>query len=262
MTMKVETMKRFLRHKYRLDTAHKSLGKFALALTTFLAVSVVPTLALAQSDTEASKPRPAIALNTESTASSFVGLSPSLSGAMIELPADAIGSGLFKLDLSRQDCLSGSASCVRRDETLGLAYNKPFKGISVKGLDLQLTPKASVSFDDETSSAVVGALVRIGDDLREGSDLKANTWYFFAGADAEAVTYSPNSLSRMTSGNFHLQDRIIVGDAQAGIGYRIGDADLSLGYFRREVSSFSSHDPADDFTLSENAAALSFTWRR
>ena len=62
-------------------------------------------------------------------------------------------------------------------------------------------------------------------------------------------------MSRLTSGQFHLQDRIIVGDAQAGLGYRIGNADLSLSYLRREASG-------EDFSFNEDAAALSFTWKR
>lgn len=255
-------MSSFSSHKLSFNNVNTRLRSYGVMLGSLIALIIFAPSASAQSETESSKPGAAITLNTSTNTSNFVGLSPSLSGAMIELPADAVGSRLFNLDLTDQDCLSGSSTCLRRDETIGLQYSKPLKGISVKGLDLQLTPKAAVNFDDETSSAVVGALVKIGDDLREGSDLKANTWYFFAGADAEAVTYSPNSVRRMTSGSFHLQDRIIVGDAQAGIGYRIGDADLSLGYFRREISSFSTNDPMDDFSKTENAAALSFTWRR
>lgn len=247
----------------RLKATPRKALRAALSCASVLAVFSFASTALAQNNAS-SKPgqntqtNSAVSLNT-----GFVGLSPSLSGAMIELPVDAVGSTLFDLDLSNPDCLSGSAACFNRSsEKLDMIYNKPLKGVTVKGVDLTLTPRASVSFDDDASSALVGALVRIGDDLREGSDLKSNTWYVFAGADAEAVTYSPNSVSRLTSGNFHLQDRIIVGDAQAGIGYRIGDADVSLGYFRREVSSFSSNDPTDDYSKKEDAAAISFTWRR
>ena len=101
----------------------------------------------------------------------------------------------------------------------------------------------------------VGAVIEIGEDLREGSEFESNTWYFFAGADAEALTYSPNSVGRITSGQFHLQDRIIVGDAQAGVGYRIGDADVSVSYTRREASG-------EAYKFVEDAAALSFTWKR
>jgi len=62
-------------------------------------------------------------------------------------------------------------------------------------------------------------------------------------------------MDRLTQGQFYLQDNIFVGDAQAGVGYRIGDADVSLSYMRREATS-------DDFNYSEDAAALSFTWKR
>ena len=166
-----------------------------------------------------------------------------------------MGSTLFKLDLSDTNCLTGGQGCASRSERLDLGYSKAFTSRSQKGLDLSLTPRAVLRFNDESSSAVVGAVVEIGEDLRKGSEFDNNTWYFFAGADAEALTYSPNSVGRLTSGQFHLQDRIIVGDAQAGLGYRIGDADVSLSYLRREAT-------AEDFSFKEDAAALSFTWKR
>jgi hypothetical protein len=202
-------------------------------------------------------------MNMSSEETGYVGLSPSLSGALIDLPADSVGSALFKLDISDTSCVTGNTACLSRDDnTINASYYKPIKSFNVKGLDLQLQPKASMRFNDESSSALVGAVVRLGEDLREGSDLDANTWYVFAGADAEAVTYTPSGMRQLTSGQFYLQDRIIVGDAQAGLGYRIGDADVSIGYFRREVSSFGNNDPSDDFSKTEDAAALSFTWRR
>lgn len=180
---------------------------------------------------------------------------PDFTSNILDLPAESVGSTLFKLDLADTGCLTGGEGCLSRSETLDLGYAKAFTSRSQKGLDLSLTPRASLRFNDESSSAVVGAVVEIGEDLRKGANFDNNTWYFFAGADAEALTYSPNSVGRLTSGQFHLQDRIIVGDAQAGLGYRIGDADVSLSYLRREAT-------AEDFSFKEDAAALSFTWKR
>lgn len=174
--------------------------------------------------------------------------------APLDLPAESVGSSLFKLDLSNPDCLTGERQCVRRDD-IDLGVSKSITALSQTGIDFTLTPRASLRFDDDGRSALVGAVIEIGEDLREGSDFDNNTWYFFAGADAEALTYSPNSVSRLTSGQFHLQDRIIVGDAQAGLGYRLGDTDVSLSYMRREAT-------AEDFSFKEDAAALSFTWKR
>ncbi len=192
----------------------------------------------------------------------FVGLSPAVKGAIIDLPDYSAGSRLFNLDFANTACLAGELSCLTPSETLDVKYNTSFAARIDKGLDIELSPRASVRFDDDSSSALVGALVRIGDDLKDASDFKNNTWYMFAGADAEAVSYSPNSTGRMTNGEFYLQDKIIVGDAQAGVGYRIGDADVSLGYFRREVTTFGNDLDSESGSYSEDAAALSFTWRR
>lgn len=189
-------------------------------------------------------------------------LSPALGNTFIDIPGESVGSRLFDLDMSNLSCVTGEEGCLRRTDQLDLGYSKSLTTKLDGKVDIQLTPRASVSFNDDSSSAIVGALVRIGDDLKEDSDLKSNTWYMFAGADAEAVTYAPGSVRRIASGEFHLQDRIIVGDAQAGVGYRIGDADVSVGYFRREVTSFGRELNSSSISFKEDAAALSFTWRK
>jgi len=214
----------------------------------------VSTSALAQ-DKETSGNQAKIMTPTDGLNLNLGNTSLGSPSTILDLPAESVGSTLFKLDLADTGCLTGVEGCLSRTESLDLGYAKAFTSRSQTGLDLTLTPRAALRFNDESSSAVVGAVVEIGEDLRKGSDLDNNTWYFFAGADAEALTYSPNSVGRLTSGQFHLQDRIIVGDAQAGLGYRIGDADVSLSYLRREAT-------AEDFSFKEDAAALSFTWKR
>lgn len=173
----------------------------------------------------------------------------------IDLPVDSIGSTLFKLDLSDQNCFSGLSRCEVRTDSPRLGISKYIAARQGDGIDLVLRPRASFRFDDNSSSTMVGAVVEIGEDLRRNSDYKTNTWYLFAGADAEALTYAPDGIRRLSSGQLHLQDRIIVGDAQAGLGYRIGDADVSLSYLRREAT-------AEGISYNEDAAALSFTWKR
>ena len=239
-------------HKLRLQAMKKCSLMAVLVLSACLASVSGPAFAQdkdsAESKSKTISPSDGLNLNLGNS---------SLSGPsnILDLPAESVGSTLFKLDLADTSCLTGGEGCLSRNDTLDLGYAKAFTSRSQKGLDLTLTPRAALRFNDESSSAVVGAVVEIGEDLRKGSDLDNNTWYFFAGADAEALTYSPNSVGRLTSGQFHLQDRIIVGDAQAGLGYRIGDADVSLSYLRREAT-------AEDFSFKEDAAALSFTWKR
>lgn len=238
------------RHKPRSDNGKKRGLAALLVVPTIMALSVTSVSAQVSSETPAKimPPTDGLALNLGSDTTDFT-------TNILELPAESVGSTLFKLDLADTNCLTGGEGCLSRSETLDLGYAKAFTSRSQKGLDLSLTPRAALRFNDESSSAVVGAVVEIGEDLRKGANFDSNTWYFFAGADAEALTYSPNSVGRLTSGQFHLQDRIIVGDAQAGLGYRIGDADVSLSYLRREAT-------AEDFSFKEDAAALSFTWKR
>ena len=229
--------------------------KAALATSVF-ALSATPSFA--QDTPTVPTENPSLNLNLSNTAfrdiSDLNALSD-LSGPMIDLPVDAVGSTLFKLDLTDPGCLSGSNNCNRRSDRVSLGLSEYITAKKDDGIDLVLRPRASFRFDDDSSSALVGAVVEIGEDLRQGSDIKTNTWYLFAGADAEALTYSPESLRALSSGNFHLQDRIIVGDAQAGLGYRIGDADVSLSYLRRQAN-------AEGLSYNEDAAALSFTWKR
>jgi len=185
-----------------------------------------------------------------------INLGSSLRGALFDLPSDNINASVFELDLGDRLCLGTAEECAANDTTkIDVGYAKNITHGKFDGLNLQLTPRAGLRFDDESKSALVGALVRIGDNLREGSEMKSNTWYFFAGADAEAVTYTPTGVRRLTSGEFHLQDRIIVGDAQAGLGYRIGSADLALTYYKRQAK-------AENYSYDEDAAALSLTWKR
>jgi len=182
----------------------------------------------------------------------------------IDLPAETLGSQIFDLDMSQVGCLTGEERCLTSDETLDMRYSKSLSTSLIdKVVDIELTPRAGVKYNDGTSSAVVGAYVKIGDDLKDGEAFKSNTWYVFAGADAEAVTYAPNDMNRATFGDFYLQEKVIVGDAQAGVGYRLSEStDISLGYFRREVTSFGNENDTESSSFTEDAAALSFTWRR
>ncbi len=241
--------------KQHISRKRYGLSRFALGGVAVMFVLATSHSAIAQTNNQTPPASEGLNLNIGNAINPEFASNFDARGNIIDLPTNSVGSTLFKLDISDPNCLAGVGQCLRRDDRVNLGLTKQFTSVSETGLDLSLTPRASMRFDDENSSALVGAVVEIGEDLREGSEFKNNTWYVFAGADAEALTYSPNSINRLTSGQFHLQDRIIVGDAQAGVGYRIGDADVSLSYMRREAQ-------AEDFSFTEDAAALSFTWKR
>ena len=199
----------------------------------------------------------AIPLGMASRSDGVINLSSTLRGALFASPGfDNVNTSVFKLDLGGRPCLGTAGECrANVTRRIDIGYAKNITKGKMDGFNLQLTPHGGLRIDEDGKSALVGALVRIGDNLREDAEKKSNTWYFFAGADAEALTYTPDSVRRLTSGNFALQDQIIIGDAQAGLGYRIGDADLALTYYKRQAK-------AENYSYDEDAAALSVTWKR
>ncbi|MEP6343866.1 MAG: hypothetical protein ABJ275_11185 [Maricaulaceae bacterium] len=192
----------------------------------------------------------------------YLSLSSTLNDAFVPLPAQIFDGTNLSTDFSATNCLAGQTLCGPRFDNVGVNLSTKFNADKPGGIDLQLIPRASLSFGDEHSSALVGAVVKIGEDLRDIDPDDSNKWYLFAGADAEALTYSTQGASRLTAGQFNLQDRIIVGDAQAGFGYKIGDADISLAYIRRDVNSYGLEPGDAAISYTEDAAALSLTWRR
>ena len=67
-------------------------------------------------------PTDGLNLNIPATGVGFEGLSVDLD-TIIDLPAESVGSTLFKLDLGDTNCLTGGEGCLSRSETLNLGYD-------------------------------------------------------------------------------------------------------------------------------------------
>lgn len=183
------------------------------------------------------------------------GISPVLKNALFNLPTDNT-SPLFKLDLGGNLCLDTAINCEQNElESVDIRYAQNFSRDALGGINLAITPRAGVSYDNEGSNALLGALFEIRDTLKTSDNTKLNSWYLFAGADAQALSFTPDGAITQYGDRFGLQNQVIVGDAQAGLGYRVGEADLSLTYLRRAAR-------AENYEFEEDAAALSLTWRR
>jgi len=246
-------------------------GKHSLASTAAaFAVSVCLSLICISAPVAAADKEGVAAANSESmktTDGLSLNLSQPNSGLMrlgTNLPADLVGAGSTVIDLNMDElsCFGLENVCLSQEERLlGMEFSKKIKKANPRGLDVEVIPSAEMQFNDGTRRAAVGAIVRIGDDLRSG-EVSSNTWYVFAGADAEARDYSADTSDQLYQGEFGLQNQLIIGDAQAGIGYRIGDADVSLGYSRREINSYNEAPGISGINTSEDAATLSFTLRK
>ncbi|MGJ3230942.1 MAG: lipid A-modifier LpxR family protein [Oceanicaulis sp.] len=154
---------------------------------------------------------------------------------------------------------AGRALYGERDRARRMAvrYETSFDATSADGLDYGLAPRAGVSLGGDGGAAVeTGATVRLGQYI--DTDFDRPAWWFFAGADRQAVMYDPGQ-------GFDMRDAVamdqyaIVGDAQAGVAMRMGGADVSFAYVRRETEYAM---PNQSWETSEGFAAFSLTWRR
>lgn len=145
----------------------------------------------------------------------------------------------------------------RRDATLAVAYERAFETAgSGEVLDVSFTPRAAVSVGPDGSAAGAGAELRIGQYLRSNL-AESPTWYVFAGADRRTLLYDPSAGVDFQNA-MSLTQREVVGDAQAGIAMRLGEADLSLAWVRREyrhVAGVRSFDETEEF------GAVTVNWR-
>jgi hypothetical protein len=144
-----------------------------------------------------------------------------------------------------------------REATVAVNYERRFES-SGQGdqLDVSVTPRAAVSLGPDGSAAGAGAEVRVGRHLQVNNDASP-TWYVFAGADRRALLYDPAQGMDLKDG-VYLTRREVIGDMQAGVAMRVGDADVSVAYVRREykhVAGVTSFDETEQF------GALTLNWR-
>lgn len=145
-----------------------------------------------------------------------------------------------------------------RPRRMTLRYEGEFDSQGQSGLDIGLSPRAGVSVGDYGPAAQAGATVRLGRFIGEDAGWSRPAWWLFAGADRQALLYDPGS-GVSALGAMTIAPYAMVGDAQAGIAMRLGGADLSLAYVRRETT-YSL--PAQSWDTNEGFAAFSLTLRR
>ena len=147
----------------------------------------------------------------------------------------------------------------RFDASYTLTANREQTGL---GMDLSVTPHISVDEVGDMTSTRAGAEVRIGYDLdRRGKSTKNSNWYLFAGADGEALVWDVQRARTrgIADGQVTLQDRVTVGDVQAGIGWETESARMSISYIERE---YEYRNGAISRTGDEDFVALTLSWRR
>ncbi|WP_395645782.1 hypothetical protein [Terricaulis sp.] len=136
---------------------------------------------------------------------------------------------------------------------------------SVRGLDAQISHRGTVGVDEngDISTQSRGTELRLGRGLggeRNNRPSATPTWYFFAASDDEALTWRPGGRNAFggASGSFSLQDRVEVGDLQAGVTYEVYGIQASLAYVEREISVRTG---SQSFSHDEDFAGVTLTMR-
>ena len=133
------------------------------------------------------------------------------------------------------------------------------------GLDVSIAQRASFGIGDEGEIAREGRAseLRLGRGMarRANTDWSQAAWYVFAAAEDEALTWRPGARNEFggSGARFALQDRVEIGDMQAGITYERGPLQASLAYVEREVSTYA--DGHRTVSEEERFTALTLTMR-
>lgn len=201
----------------------------------------------------------AVAPNVPSLAVNGVNLSDPLSDSAASLDFsfdDERGPRFLRLDSPQ----SGD----RRDFEVSLIARGAGAGLP---LDVAVAHRASMTVNDQgdIEREGRGSELRLGRGLpsmaRRQTSWEDPAWYFFAAADDEALTWQPGARNAFggTSSTFALQDRVEIGDIQAGVTYEAGPIQASLAYVEREINY---HTGSRSFSQDENFAGLTLTMRR
>ncbi|MEZ5957395.1 MAG: hypothetical protein R3C27_09325 [Hyphomonadaceae bacterium] len=145
----------------------------------------------------------------------------------------------------------------------GYAFEFVTPGMS--GLNVSFAQRGGVGFNDQgdidrQSQASELRLGR-GLDVQRNQPSAEPRWYFFAASEDEALTWRPGSRREFGSSggpSFALQDRVELGDMQAGITYERFGIQASLAYVEREFTVVSG---SQSWTQDENFAGLTITMR-
>lgn len=209
------------------------------------------------------------------TAEDAVGPMPAyaVSGVSFADPAEerSFGEGgrldisFFENGAARFTALSNESQSTPADATDRRGYEVSVTA-STGIADVSFAQRGALAVDEngDISGRSQGSELRLGrglKNLRRDQPSRTPVWYFFAASDDEALVWRPGSnraLGGQPSG-FALQDRVEIGDIQAGITYERGRMQASLAYVEREISvrTAGSHTISSD----ESFAGLTLTMR-
>ena len=144
-------------------------------------------------------------------------------------------------------------------------YQLEFVTPGMSGLNVSFAQRAGVGFNDQgdidRQSRASELRLGRGLDVERNEPSAEPRWYFFAASEDEALTWRPGSRREFGSSggsSLALQDRVELGDLQAGVTYERFGIQASLAYVEREFTVVSG---SQSWTQDENFAGLTITMR-
>ena len=164
-------------------------------------------------------------------------------------------------DERRFSRLGQSEPGSRADRREQRDYELSVVASAASGFDVAFAQRGGLGFNrqGDIESHSRASEVRLGRGLRDmPRDTPSATpkWYFFAASEDEALIWRPGSDREFGDAQqgFALQDRVEIGDIQAGVTYEMNGWQTSLAYVRREISVQAGHQ-----TFSEDSDFVGLT---
>lgn len=190
--------------------------------------------------------------------------------SFVDQQAD-VGGGRFNLSIAPSDgprfqALTPSPTPIPDNRDEMRSYEIALVARATSDIDVTFAHRGSLGFNDQgdVSRRSHGSEVRLGRHIggpHRSINSSTPVWYLFAASDDEALIWRPgvrNAFGGSSGGGFALQDRIEIGDMQAGITYEYHGIQTSLAYVQRETSV---HIGSQSWSRDDDFAGLTVTMR-
>ena len=191
-----------------------------------------------------------------------------VNGVNLADPSEAFGNR-FDLSISQGDeprfASLAPAEPRARDNDDYRNYEVALIASAPRGFDVSFAQRGGLGFNanGDLARESRSSELRLGRGLRNmprDTPSAEPKWYFFAASEDEALIWQPGMRTEFGSsdGGFALQDRVEIGDMQAGVTYESNGWQASIAYVEREVSVRAGNRT---YTEDQDFAAFTLTMR-
>ncbi len=207
-----------------------------------------------------------IAVADEAVAPSYPGAVDGVSFAEAEREfSNPFTLSVGDMSVPRFSAFAPALQSTTRDRSRERGYELSVVTSAMSGLDVAFAQREGVGFNEQgdIDRRIRGSELRLGRGLRDMPRDRPSSepkWYVFAASEDEALIWQPGVRNEFGSsgGGLALQDRVEIGDMQAGVTYEVYGIQASLAYVERE---WSMRQGARTYTEEEAFTGFTLTMR-